>query len=62
MKGRMRKMVSVRYTFIVHRMTNEATSLMEAMKNSSGQWWANSVTSNRSEVIRAMIWPTLASS
>ena len=43
------------------RMVKEATILIAAMKNSSGQWWANSVTSNRSEVIRAIICPTFAS-
>mgnify|MGYP000499631678 CR=1 FL=1 len=32
---------------------------MIRVKNSSGQWWANSVTSNRSLVMRPMICPTL---
>ena len=41
------------------RMRKLATILTAAMKNSSGQWWANSVTSNRSLVIRPMIWPIL---
>ena len=46
-------------TLAPHRMMNEAAILMPAIKNSSGQWWANSVTSNRSLVMRPMICPTL---
>ena len=42
-----------------HKMTKDATILMPAMKNSSGQWWANSVTSNKSLVMRPMMVPTL---
>ena len=46
-------------TLLWHRMMKDTTILMPAMKNSSGQWWENSVTSNRSLVMRPMIWPTL---
>ena len=38
---------------------NDAAIFIPAMKNSSGQWWANSVTSNRSLVMRPMMVPTL---
>ena len=38
---------------------NDAIPLIPAMKNSSGQWWANSVTSKRSLVMRPIIWPIL---
>ena len=51
--------ISVSGTLAVHKITKEAAILMAAMKNSSGQWWANSVTSNRSLVMRPMICPTL---
>ena len=51
--------MSVSHTFMPARMMNEITPFSPAMKNSSGQWWANSVTSNRSLVMRPMIWPTL---
>ena len=37
----------------------ETTILTKAMKNSSGQWCANSVTSNRSLVILAISCPIL---
>ena len=43
-----------------NRIVNEATILIAAIKNSSGQWWANSVISNRSPVMRLMICPTRA--
>ncbi len=52
-------MITVRSTLILARMTKDTRALRKAMKNSSGQWWANSVTSKRSLVILAMIWPTL---
>ena len=37
------------------RIINDAVPLIPAMKNSSGQWWANSVTSKRSLVMRPII-------
>ena len=51
-------MISVSGTFIVQRIANEPKILIAAMKNSSGQWCANSVTSNKSDVMRDMICPT----
>ena len=59
MKGKMAKIINVSGTLIVRRMTNAASTLMEVIKTSSGVWWANSVTSNRSVVMRDMIWPIL---
>ena len=47
--------ISVRGTFMVQSMAKEETIFKPAMKNSSGQWWENSVTSNRSEDILAII-------
>ena len=57
--GRQAKMSRVRGTFVRIRMTNEAAHFSTAIKNSSGQWWANSVTSNKSFVSRPIICPTL---
>ena len=57
--GTQAKRMRVSATLDWHRMMKLAVILMAAMKNSSGQWWANSVTSNRSLVMRPMIWPTL---
>ena len=51
----------VSHTFMPQRMMKEAVIFTPAIKNSSGQWWENSVTSNKSLVMRAMIWPTLVS-
>ena len=59
MKGKMAKMISVKGTLMVRRMTNATTTFSEVMNTSSGVWWANSVTSNRSVVMRDMIWPIL---
>ena len=59
MKGKMAKMISVSGTLMVRRMTNATTTFSEVMNTSSGVWWANSVTSNRSVVMRDMIWPIL---
>ena len=59
MKGKMAKMISVNGTLMVRRMTNATTTFSEVMNTSSGVWWANSVTSNRSVVMRDMIWPIL---
>ena len=58
MTGMHTNTMSVSGTFVIARMTNAAAPFSAAMKNSSGQWCANSVTSNRSFVIRPMIWPT----
>ena len=55
MKGKMAKMISVKGTLMVRRMTNATTTFSEVMNTSSGVWWANSVTSNRSVVMRDMI-------
>ena len=52
---------SVRPTFFVQSTAKETMIFTPAMRNSSGQWWANSVTWNRSEVMRAIICPTFAS-
>ena len=38
-----------------YRMMNDTVILIRAMKNSSGQWWENSVMSNRSFEILPMI-------
>ena len=57
--GTQAKTTRVSGTLAWHRIKKDAVILMKAMKNSSGQWWANSVTSNRSLVMRPMIWPTL---
>ena len=57
--GTQAKRMRVSATLDWHKMMKLAVILMAAMKNSSGQWWANSVTSNRSLVMRPMIWPTL---
>ena len=59
MKGKMAKMMSVSGTLMVRRMMNATTTFREVMNTSSGVWWANSVTSNRSVVMRDMIWPIL---
>ena len=59
MKGTMVNIIKVSHTLTPHRMMKEPIILMPAMKNSSGQWWANSVTSNRSVVMRVIIWATL---
>ena len=59
MKGKMAKMISVSGTLMVRRMTNATSTFTEVMNTSSGVWWANSVTSNRSVVMRDMIWPIL---
>ena len=59
MKGTMVNIIKVSHTLTPHRMIKEPIILMPAMKNSSGQWWANSVTSNRSVVMRVIIWATL---
>ena len=48
--------------FIKQRIINDAAILIPAIKNSSGQWWANSVTSKRSFVIRDISVPTFVSS
>ena len=56
--GTQAKTTSVSGTLAWQRITNDAAIFIPAMKNSSGQWWANSVTSNRSLVMRPMIWPT----
>ena len=61
MKGSTANIISVRGMFMPSSTTKLTTILMPAMKNSSGQWWANSVTSNRSDVMRAIICPTLVS-
>ena len=52
--GSTAKIISVSGTLIVHKITNAPMILMPAMKNSSGQWCANSVMSNRSVVMRDM--------
>ena len=52
-------MITVRSRLILARITKDTAPFKNAIKNSSGQWWANSVTSNRSLVIRDMICPTL---
>ena len=49
----------VKGRFIKLNIVKETTILIPAIKNSSGQWWANSVTSNKSLVIRDIIVPTL---
>ena len=51
-------MARVRGRLTEARIRKEITAFTAAMKNSSGQWWENSVTSNRSLVIRPMICPT----
>ena len=52
MSGISAKSRRVRGTFTRISTTNATTILTAAMKYSSGQWWANSVMSNRSVVIR----------
>ena len=52
-------MITVSSTLIRARIAKDTTVLTKAIKNSSGQWWANSVTSNKSLVIRDIICPTL---
>ena len=56
--GTSTNMSRVSSRLIPDRIMKETTVLRAAMKNSSGQWWANSVTSNKSLVIRDMICPT----
>ena len=58
--GTMAKMSSVSGTLVWQRMQNDATILMIAMNSSSGKWWANSVMSFRSVVMRDMSWPIFA--
>ena len=41
--------------FMVLTMMNVTTIFIAAMNISSGKWWANSVMSNRSVVMRDMI-------
>ena len=53
--------ITVSGTFTPQRIINETIIFSAAMKNSSGQWCANSVISNKSLVIRAIICPTLCS-
>ena len=60
-KGRMAKMITVKSTLLLHRIRKETKIFKKAMKNSSGQWCANSVTSNRSLVILAISCPILVS-
>ena len=57
--GTQAKTASVSGKLERQRIRKDAKILMKAMKNSSGQWWANSVTSNRSLVMRPMMVPTL---
>ena len=57
--GTQAKTASVSGKLERQRMRKDAKILMKAMKNSSGQWWANSVTSNKSLVMRPMMVPTL---
>ena len=52
-------MMTVSKGLIPARMTKDTTAFKNAMKNSSGQWWANSVTANKSLVMRDIICPTL---
>ena len=52
-------MISVSQRLVFVRMMKDTTILSAAIKYSSGQWWANSVTSNRSLVMRAISWPIL---
>ena len=47
--------ISVSGTFTLQSIMNETIILSPAIKNSSGQWCANSVMSKRSLVIRAII-------
>ena len=54
--------MSVKGTFINAKIEKDAIILIPAIKNSSGQWWANSVTSKRSDVILDINVPTFASS
>ena len=57
--GMSAKMISVSQRLVFARMMKDTTILSAAIKYSSGQWWANSVTSNRSLVMRAISWPIL---
>ena len=61
MNGSTANIISVMGIFIVQRMMNETRIFTPAIRNSSGQWCANSVISNRSDVMRAMICPTFVS-
>ena len=56
--GMMEKIISVSHMLKEPKMMNDTTILMVEINSSSGQWWANSVTSNKSFVIRDIIWPT----
>ena len=56
--GTITKIISVSHRLIIARIAKPAMPLIAAIKNSSGQWCANSVTSNKSLVIRPIIWPT----
>ena len=58
--GSTANMISVSVTLLPQRMMNAATILMPAISTSSGMWWANSVMSFRSVVMRLISWPVLA--
>ena len=59
MMGRMEKTMSVMGRLEFARMTKETAIFKNAETNSSGKWWANSVTSFKSEVMRLMSCPIL---